>query len=382
VTVDGKLRGLTNDSGELLVEGVPRGTRTIAINKQGYNGDARQITLGCGVSETANLSLKIHPVRLRIRTNPPEVEVLVGDPPVLVGRSDAQGVFEYVANTPRLLVTARRSGYLDDNSPVNVDPAAAHQEVALTLKPIPAKLSIAANVAGTRVRVDKDEPRPLTGEPILLAPGPHHVEVDALGYVPSALDLTNAPGETLNKTLTLERLPVADLIARAEAALRANAFEDVLTLCRYALESDASAPAAHRLEGMVFVARQDYASAEPHLARALAGGEMVELHVRRHSRENFDMLKGHDICEGLLMISRDGIEYRGSQVTAENFKVPYTQVQIIGVQLKKNVAVYLSTKISDARGKKQDYNFYSFDRELTGAGRPYLEMIQSLMRAH
>jgi hypothetical protein len=382
VTVDGKLRGLTNDGGELLVEGVPRGTRTVAISKEGYSGDSRQLTLACGASETASLSLKIHPVRLRIRTSPPEAEVFVGDPPVPVGKSDAQGVFDYVVNTPRLLVTARKSGYLDDNSSVNVNPAAAQQQVTLTLKAVPAKLSIAASVAGARVRVDGDEARPLTSEPLLLAPGTHHLEVDALGYAPSALDLTTAPGETLNKTLTLERLPVAGLLALAEAAFRASAYEDVLTLCGYALEADPSAPAAHRLEGMVYLARQDYARAEPHLARALAGGETVELHVRRHARENFDPLKGHDTCEGFLMLGRDFVEYRGRQVASENFRVPYAQVQVVGVQLKKNLAVYLGTKVSDARGKKQDYNFYSFDKELTAAGRPYLEMIQRLLRTN
>jgi len=379
VTVDGKLRGLTNENGELLVEGVPRGPRTIAISKQGYNGDSQQLTLACGASETATLSLRIHPVKLRVRTNPPESEVFVGDPPKSVGRSDAQGIFDYTADTPRLLVTARKSGYLDDNSPVDV---AAQHEVVLTLKPVPARLSLTSSVVGARVRVDKDDPRPLTSEPILLAPGAHRVEVDALGYAPAVLELTTAPADALKKSLTLERLPVAELIARAESALSADAYEDVLTLCGYAFEADDAAPAAHRLAGLVYVARQDYRSAEPHLARAIAGGETVELHVRRHARESFDMLKGHDACEGFLLLGKDAVEYRGRQVTSENFKVPYARVQVVGVLLKKEVAAYLGTKISDAGGKRQDYNFYSFDRELTAAGRPYLEMIQRLLRPH
>jgi hypothetical protein len=382
VTLDGKMRGLTSDNGELPVEGVPRGTHTIAVSKQGYSGDSRQLTLGCGASETANLSLRIHPVKLRIRTNPPGAEVFVGDPPVQKGKSDAQGIFDYVADTPRLLVTARKGGYFDDNSPVNVNPALAQQEVTLTLKPIPAKLTITANIAGARVRVDKDEARPLNAEPILLAPGPHHVEVDALGYAPAVLDLATSPDEVLKKPLTLERLPVAELVGRAEVGFRANAYEDVLMLCTFALEADASAPAANRLAGMVYVARQDFARAEPYLAKALAGGETVALHVRRHSRESFDMLKGHDACEGFLLLGKDAVEYRGRQVTSENFKVPYAQAQVVGVQLKKDVAAYLATKISDGRGKRQDYNFYSFDRELTAAGRPYLEMIQRLMVPH
>lgn len=379
VTVDGKLRGLTNDSGEYLVEGVTRGARTVGISKQGYEGDSRKLNLACGASETANLSLKIRPVKLRVRTHPAEAEVFIGDPPAAVGRSNPQGLFEYVADTPRLLVTARKAGYLDDNRRVNVNPDAAQQEVVLNLKAIPAQLSLAVNVAGARARVDGGDPRPLTAEPLTLAPGAHRVEVDALGHAPALVELTATPGETPKRSVTLERLPVAELTARAEAAFRTSAYEDVLKLCGYVYEADTAAPAAHRLEGMVYLARQDYARAEPHLAAALAGGETVEFHVRRHARESFDPLKGHDACEGFLYLGNGAVEYRGRQVTGENFKVPDAQVQVVGVQLRKNVTAYLGTKVSDARGKKQDYNFYSFDRELTAAGRPYLEMIQRLL---
>ncbi|HEY9283112.1 MAG TPA: hypothetical protein VIP46_06625, partial [Pyrinomonadaceae bacterium] len=219
-------------------------------------------------------------------------------------------------------------------------------------------------------------------EPLALAPGAHRVEVEALGHAPAALEITAAPGETPRRSVKLERLPVAGLTARAEAAFRAGAYEDVLKLCGYVYEADPAAPAAHRLEGMVHLARQDYARAERHLAAALAGGAVVELRVRRHPRESFDPLKGHDACEGFLYLGKGEVEYRGRQVAGENFKVPYAQVQVVGVQLRKNVSAYLGTKVSDARGKKQDYNFYSFDRELTAAGRPYLEMIQRLLRPH
>lgn len=382
VTVDGKVRGLTNDGGELLVEGVPRGTRTVAVSKPGYEGDSLAYKLGCGASETANLSLRIRPVRLRFRTNPPGAEVFVGDPPAPVGRSDSEGLFEYVANTPRLLVTARKPGHLDDNRRVSLGPGAAPQEVFLNLKAIPAQLSLTANAPGARVRVDGGEARPLTAEPVTLAPGAHRVEVDALGYAPSAVAVTAAPGETRKLSVTLERLPAAELVARAEAAFRAGAYEDVLKLCAYVYEAAPAAPAAHRLEGAVHLARQDYARAERHLAAAIAGGETVELRVRRHPRERFELLKGHDRCEGFLYLGKGEAEYRGRHDAGENFKVPYSQVQVLGVQLKKSVSAYLGTKVSNGRGKKQDYNFYSFDRELTVVGRPYLEMIQRLLRPH
>jgi hypothetical protein len=382
VRVDGKLRGLTNDKGEYLLDGIPRGTRKIAISKEGYVGDARNFTLVCGENEPANLSLKIRPLKLRIRTNPPGAEVFVNDPPASVGRSSAEGTLEYVATTPALLVQARRPGYLSDSRRIQVSPTDAQREVVLTLKPIPAQLTVGVNISGARVRVDKESIRPLTSEPLQLAPGAHRVEVDALGYAPAGVEVTTSPGEIMKRAVTLERLPAAELIAQAEAALKQSAYENVLVLSGYALESDPRAPAAHRLVGLTYVARQEYAKAQQHLARALAGGEVIVLPVRRHSRESFDSVKGHDACEGFLYLGKSEVEYRGRQVTTENFKVPYAQVQIAGVQLKKNVAVYLGTKVADSRGKKQEFNFFSFDKELSQTGRLYLEMLHQLLRAH
>jgi hypothetical protein len=382
VKVDGKLQGLTNDRGEYLVEGVPRGKRRIAISKTGYEGDAREFTLDCGENEPINLSLRIRPVRLRVRTNPPGAEVFVNDPPAPVGRSNTEGTLEYTATTPWLLLKARKDGYLPDSRRVQVNPAEAQREILLTLRPIPAQLTVSANVEGARVRVGKEAARPLTREPLHLAPGAHRVEVDALGYAPAALELTAGPGEVLKRAVTLARLPAAELITQAEAAFSQRAYENVLTLCGYVFEVEPRAPAAHRLKGLTHVARQEYNQAEPHLAQALAGGEVVALQVRRHARESFDPNKGHDACEGSLLFGKSEVEYRGRQVAAENFKVPYTQVQITGVQLKKNVAAYLGTRVADARGKKQEFNFFSFDRELSQAGRPYLEMIQRLLRVH
>ena len=374
---------MTNDNGELLVEGIAHGTRKIAISKPGYEGDGRDFKFTCNTRETANLNLRIRPVKLRIRTNPPGAEVFVNDPPTSAGRSSAEeGTLEYTATTPALLVQARRAGYFTDSRRLLVSPADAQREVLLTLKPIPAQLTISVNIAGARVRIDKESARALTAEPLQLAPGERRIEVDALGYAPVTLELTTAPGETLSRKVTLERLAPADLTTQAEAAFNQRAYETVLTLCGYIFEKDARAPAAHRLAGLTHLARQEYASAQPHLAQALAGGETIILPVRRHARESFDIAKGHDACEGFLYFGKNEIEYRGKQVTTENFKVPYAQVQVVGVQLKKNVAVYLGSKVTDARGKRQDFNFFSFDKEVSQAGRPYLEMLQKLLRAH
>ncbi|HZI20370.1 MAG TPA: hypothetical protein VEY09_17445 [Pyrinomonadaceae bacterium] len=380
--VGGTVRGLTNDKGELLVEHLRGGSHKVEVSKQGYRANDRSVILRCGESGTADLPLRINQVRLRIRTTPPEVEVYVNDPPVSIGRSGADGLLEYKAETSSLLVQARKDGYFEDSRRVRVSPEAAGREIPLNLKPMPAQLTLTASVKDARVRVGKAEPRPLTAEPLPLAPGTHTLVLEALGYAPVTLEVTAAAGQPLKRAVTLERLPVAELTRQAEAALAALAYEDVFALCAFAFEADAAAPAAHRLAGLAHLARQDYARAGQHLARALAGGEAVRLPVRRHARESFDQVKGHDACEGWLVLGKGEVEYRGRQVSAENFRVPYAQVQAAGVQLKKNVAAFLATKVADGRGKRQDYNFYSFDKELTQAGRPYLEMLRGLLRPH
>ena len=107
----------------------------------------------------------------------------------------------------------------------------------------------------------------------------------------------------------------------------------------------------------------------------------MTLQVRRHAGEKFESTKGHDLCEAKLILTKSELEFKSDRNPAENFKVPYDQVQIIGLQLKNRVALYLGTKVSVA-GKRRDYNFYSFDRELSQSGKPYLEMIQRLLRSH
>jgi hypothetical protein len=71
MTVDGKLRGITNDNGDLLVEGVPQGPRIIAISKQGYLDDNHLVNVNpdAVVQQEVLLTLKVIPAQLSITAN-------------------------------------------------------------------------------------------------------------------------------------------------------------------------------------------------------------------------------------------------------------------------------------------------------------------------
>ena len=380
VTLDGKQSVTVDAAGEAKFRTF-KGRHMVAAARPQYEADAQEVPLDCGETETVELTPKPKAVLLRIRTSLPECDIYVNNSPSPVGKSDAKGVFEYQVIPSPLLVQARKKGYLSEMQRLTVSAGEAVWEVAIALEPIKASLSVSANVEGARVSVDGGAEIKPAREKLLLTPGKHQITVDALGYVPVTFEVNPAPDEKIAKPLTLERLPVAELVGQAERLYGQRAYRDVLTLSEYALESDAANGPAHRLAGLTYMIQQDYASAGAHLEKALSANETVRLQVRRHSGEAFDPTKGHNDCVAVLILNKSEVELQGRNA-AENFKVGYDQVELTGVQLKKNVALYLGTKVTVTRGKRREYNFYSFDNELSQAGRPFLDMLQLLLRPH
>jgi tetratricopeptide (TPR) repeat protein len=215
----------------------------------------------------------------------------------------------------------------------------------------------------------------------MLPPGPHTLTVEALGYVPVKIELTVGPDESVNKQVTLERLSLSALQTEAASLFASRAYDDVLKLCSFIREAENDNAIAHRLTGLIYMDRGDFANAGVELNKALAANESIGFLIRRHTGEKFDLNKGHDLCNGQLVLSRNEVEFKSTQYPADNFKVSYDQLQVVGTQLKNSVAAYLATKVTNA-GKRRDYNFYSYDKERSPDGKPYLQMIQGLLHSH
>jgi hypothetical protein len=382
ISVDDNQRGISDSTGELRVQVSGGATHTIAVSKPYYESAKMPLHLACGEATPIEMKPKAKLVALRIRTSLPECDIYLNNSPSPLGRSDAQGVFNYQVVPSMLLVEARKKGYLSQTQQVTVVPEGGTREIMLMLEPIKASLSIVSNVEGARARVDGGNETQPASERLFLVPGGHRITVVALGYAPNTFEVDPAPGEKITKPITLERLPVAEIMRQAEASFAQRAYADVLTLCGYIFEADADNAPAHRLIGQTYLAGQDYTRAGAHLEKALAANEIVRLQVRRHSHESFDLVKGHDMCEALLILNKSEVEFQGLRDISENFRVPYSQVEVTGIQLKKNTALYLGTKITIARGKKSEYDFYGFDKELSQTSRPFLEMLQRLLKSH
>jgi hypothetical protein len=381
VALDGEQPRAADANGQLIVSDVV-GNHTVKVTLADYEDATQTAQVTCGATKALDFRLNRRGVLVHLRTNPPACDLYVNDPPVLIGHSDAEGRFDYTVKGQSILLGASKPGYLSTTKIVPLTPDVLRREVVINLEPIPATVTLSTEIAGARAQVDGEQETRAIQEPLLLAPGQHRLTVAALGYAPANVELELKSGEKIARAVSLERLPVAQLLEQAEAKYRARAYSDVLQLARYALAAEPGQAVAHRLMGQALLAQQNYGQAEAQLALALAGNESVRLPVRRHPHENFDPVKGHDLCEALLILAKSEVEFQGLRDASDNFKVPYAQVQMTGLQLKKNQYAFLGTRVSDARGKRREFNFFSYDKELTQEGTPYLTMLAHLLQPH
>lgn len=375
-------KSITDDLGGFTFQVPGSQWYKVNVSKPGYEpfpSETRRVD--CDDQQELKAALKAKPVTLRIRTRPAGSDIYLEREQQPTGKSDASGLFSYLLTKPTLLIEARKKGYLSDTKTVMLAPELASREIVLSLEPISATLMLTSNVPTARVTIDSQKISKSVQEKIPLAPGRHNISVEALGYTSESFEIMVTPEEVVSKQITLERMPIASLRSQATTLFGSRAYDDVLKLAQFMLEADATNGGAHLLMGLVYIERANFAAAEPHLHQALSAGETVSLQVRRHAGERFELTKGHDVCDAKLVLRKTELEFKTDRNPAENFKVTYDQMQIVGMQLKNWVALYLGTKVNVA-GKRRDYNFYSFDRELSQSGKPYLEMIQRLLRSH
>ena len=379
ITLNNTEKHVTDNAGGYIFQLDGNQTVKVRVTKPGYKDFETTKKLDCGDSQDVPAFLGANQVMLRIRTVPAECDIYLDNQKQPKG-SDTQGQFSYLLTRPNLLIEAKKPKYLPKTRSIQLKPELANTEIVLELEPYPATLQVMTNVPEAQIAVDGTSSRALTSS-LPLPPGHHSLAITALGYLPATLDLYLAPDETLSRDVKLERLSVSDLQSQAERLLASRLYDDVVKLCGFIFESDSGNGVAHRLAGAAYLARSDYANAGAQFDQALTAGEPVVLRVRRHPGEKFDLVKGHDICEAQLTLHKTDVEFHGLRDAADDFKVSYDQFQLGAIQLKSAAAIYLGTKVT-VSGKRHDYNFYSFDKELSQTGKPYLEMIQRLLHSH
>jgi hypothetical protein len=372
ISIDGKPQGITNLNGELQLS-VPIGRRKITVNKNGYEPLQSTVVTSCGELAVADLKLKPKPYQIKLKTNLPECDIFINDPPVLIGKTDLKGNFIFTGTTATVFVQARKTNYLSESK--NISPETAQKEILFDLRPIPSRIILNVNVPNAFAQISGEEKLYDTREPFLLEAGRRNLTVSALGYKPFSIEIDVQANQRIEKNITLELLSTSEIISLAEKFHNEEAFAKSIQLSQLVLKNEPQNASANRLMGMILLEKQNYLEAESYLIKAIDGGEIISFKIRRHFGEKFELNSGHGkICEGLLLVGKSQIEFRGFGNTAENFNVPVSQIQIVGLQLRKNTAISLSIKVV-----KKEYNFFSRENELSQSGKSYLEMIQRLM---
>lgn len=379
VTLNKQSIGRTDSNGELRFP-AHRGTMKLTVSKEGYKSSSADVRLGCGETKAVSLKPSAPLLQVRVHTDPPNSEVRINQ--VLQGRSGDDGLLVFHAAPERTLLVVSKPGYLSDTQILDLAPQTTPREIATVLIPIPAKLTLQMQdrIEGARVAVDDAAARYDAYEPLQLAPGSHRITVEALGYAPASVEVTAVAGGSESRAVNLQRLALADLRTQAENSYQARHYAEVYTLCKYLLEAETQSAFAHRLLGLSYLAQGAYPQAEQHLKMALDGNETFTLNVRRHPGEKFDMQKPHTNCSATLTFRKNEVLFKGSAWSTDDFQVPYAQVQIKNIQLRYNTVVYLSASVTPGKGKRKEFNFYSYDNELSQSGRPYLELLARLLQ--
>jgi tetratricopeptide (TPR) repeat protein len=379
VTLNKQFIGSTDSNGEMHFT-AHSGIMNLTVSKAGYKSSSAEVRLGCGETKAVTLKPFAPLLQVRVHTSPPNTEVRINQ--VLQGRSNDVGLLVFNAAPERTLLVVSKPGYLSDTQILDLAPQTTPREIAVALMPIPAKLLLQMQdgIEGVRLAVDETMARYDAREPLQLAPGPHRIMVEALGYAPDTIEVTAVAGGSESRVVNLLRLSPADLRAQAEDSYRAKLFAEVYTLCKYLLEAEPQAAFAHRLMGLSYLAQGAYPQAEQHLKMALDGNETFTLNVRRHPGEKFDMQKLHTNCPATLTFRKNEVAFKGLAQSADDFQVPYGQVQIKNIQIRYNTVVFLDTSVTMSKGKRKEFNFYSYDNELSQSGRPYLELLGRLLQ--
>ena len=287
-----------------------------------------------------------------------------------VGTTGATGMLLLSDVQPgRHVIVARKEGHADATSVVEVAEGRA-EVLELAMAPLPGRLTATASVADVLLRIAGVGEHRLPLDGLELPAGPHRVTASREGFRTVVSDVEIRPGALTTLDLTLEAIPVDELLQAAAGQLAAGDYRAAAEAARSVVSMRPDAGAAHRLLGTALYERGDFEESIVSLSQAIRLGQEVVLSTR-HRHGGAGLREG--FCSGTITLSRTAVTFVSQDEPEHGFST--TPDRVTGVQVAESSgrnAFRLNASLEDADGGRRNFDFVHKDAVRTRRERDSL----------
>jgi tetratricopeptide (TPR) repeat protein len=253
-------------------------------------------------------------------------------------------------------VTIRKPNFHDESRVIEVAAGKKHT-AEFVLSPMPGNLSVTSSVSGAQIEIDQITFR--DNAQLTLSPGLHKLSISKLGYRTTNRDFSIASAQTLNLTITLEKLPFEEMMTLSTKSYSEHRFNETIELTRDILLTHPNVPQVHYLLAYSYYITGNYDGALEHFTKVLSLGEKnVFLVKHRHGRV---------MCMGTITMSKTTFAFKSENIFGHDFEVPYTNFKESILDVQSGGFLHTKVRIPKSDGKKgedeKDYNFYVREAE-------------------
>ncbi|MCA1558407.1 MAG: PEGA domain-containing protein, partial [Acidobacteria bacterium] len=270
------------------------------------------------------------------------------------GSTDGGGQF-YLGNLKpgAYTIVVRKAGYRDAQNTISLSGGQA-SALNFDLTPIPGTLSITTNASGAQIEVQNYGSYTDRISSMELPPGTYQISISKPGYRTLAREVQVKSGEDSYVPITLEPVPVEEILAKAGSHLVNRNYPQVQAICRGILATNPEQPGANLLMGLSYYYTEQYSAGAPYLLKAIALGEQVVLPIRHHHR----VFLSDDLCTGRITIGKGLLSFTSMDRSGHDFVVPAASVYDLKFEPRKGGRVHMQVGIQ--KGAKEDKKSYNF----------------------
>jgi hypothetical protein len=253
-------------------------------------------------------------------------------------------------------IIVTKPGYQSRQQSVTLS-AGQSESLSFQLAPVPGILMVSADVPGTQIEISNAGSFSDRVNNLSLPPGTYNLTASKLGYRTTSRDFEIKSGETTTLSLSLEPVPIEEMLAPAERALASRNYSEAITVANQVLTLKPDNAKAHLIIGRSYYNSGKYAEGIFSLSRAAELGEQVQIAIaHRH-----EALIDEYVCSGYLYLRKESFSFASTNKTGHDFSIPWNKVTEVKTEARGGgrINVKLSIPTKNNKEDKKTYNFYA-----------------------